>query len=223
MSLYRPQTRRRWFHFTIGRMMLALPVTALAIVVVAGIDPFQQDPNQQAINQSIRACSSNKFTFEASYRYDWSQPKPVPILDKPRLVNGNCVLVFSEPGDVVSNRREVETYGMYEAIADDGRWQSWHRRFIGVGGSSGTITPEQMSAIKKILPTLPHSQASIPIGLVEEGNWSLAMIEPQQRFESRALVLGFRRQGAWVTRVYDNKQAPIEVIALMKVLGHNID
>jgi len=63
MSRHRPPTRRRWFHFTIGRMMIALPVIALGIVVVAGIDPFPPDRNQHSINASIRACWRNKFTF----------------------------------------------------------------------------------------------------------------------------------------------------------------
>ena len=222
MSLDSPPARRRWFRFTIGKLMIASPVIALAIIFIAGIDPFRRDPMQQALEEATRFCAIPTFTFDESYRYDSSKPKLKSTIDKPRLVDGPCVLKFDIGRHVISDGQSTHTYGTHGALAEDGRSQSWHNTTMGVGGGGGTQSPEQMAAINRILLTLPQSQTDIPAGPTKEGMWGTST-KPERRTESRILVIGFRLRGTWVTRAYDKKRLPPEVAALLLEAGYMVN
>lgn len=224
MTFTSDEAPRRRPRFTLRRAMLALPVAALIIVLVVGIDPFRGDPMRRAIAEATEWCCAPTAMFDAPIDFRRPPGAPAPSSGRPAAVAKPCVLKVVRVGDVVWDRRIVRAFGTDVALAEDGQLQQSRRTpMAGWPARQSSIPPDGMATIALILPTLPPStSAEIPPGPTIETHLSSSN-HAQQMTESRALVLGFRDGEAWVTRVYDRTRLPPAVGRLLGQLGFDPD
>ncbi len=173
---------------------------------------------QRAVDQAVEWCRIPTASFEATYTDNFSATEPAIVIDKPALANGPCLLKIVVVGAVISNQTEFETRGSHEILGPDGRWESSTNTGRSIRGNRRISSPAEVATIKTSLSQLPDSQRDIPHGPIQEGMHILSD-QPQQRIESRVIVIGFQCRGVWVTRIYD-KESPLPELARLLQLIH---
>ncbi len=224
-----PPAPRR-FRCTIRATMLALPVIALAIVSLGGIEPFPRDFHGEAIAAAVEWCARTDDTFEPNAEFDWSTKPPTLITDRSQPAQPGCLVKVYNVKNVVSSGRRGDGSGQrwdcnneILAVAVDGRSQS-SRRIVGwaVQGGGGPIEASTLAAVRTILPKLPPSQSRIPAGPTVADDTLMTVGATGAKTASRTIVVGCLDRGRWTTRTYDKRQLPPAVAELLVLLRVNL-
>ena len=149
-----PQKRRR-FRFTMGTMMLAVPLAAPAILFWAGIEPFPRDYQREALAEATKWCrqADDNFFFDS-------------FADDETDRSSSCLVKAYNVKDVVVVNKLRQANTCLVAVAGNGRCKvEYNIVNWAIQGCEGEIKPDKLAAIRTLLPRVPPSQRNIPAGL----------------------------------------------------------
>ena len=205
--------RRRRFRFTIGAMLLAVPLAASAILFGAGIEPFPRDYQREALAEATKWCrqADDNFFFD-------------PFADDETDRSRSCLVKAYNVKDVVVVNKLRQANTCLVAVAGNGRCKVEHNIVNwAIQGGEGEIKPDKLAAIRTLIPKLPPSQRRIPAGPTVASGDKIPIAMGETRTVNRTVVVGFLGPAGWTTRTYDKQALPPTVVELFRLIEMNAD
>ncbi len=192
--------RRPGIRLTIGATMLLVAGAALVFLLAAGINPFRSDPDAAALQSVAEWCSREAEDFGAKARLERTSRGRSSVADEAAPGSPPCLVKLARAQKARWTRDGWGCERDHCAIAPDGRVSircdiaNWS-----VQGGEWSIPPGDLAEILALVAKLPGSGGRIAPG--------------------DAIVVGFSRNGAWLTRSYDRGRLPPEVAELITRAG----